>query len=216
MKNINKFQNECPAPVTASVGFRNDTNERTRSGSVIMEEWRDIKGYEGVYQASDLGRIRSLDKIRRKWNHQGKRDVDYLYKGRVLKSNICNIYLYVCLMHKGVKKSRSVHRLIAKTFVDNPNNKPNVNHIDFNHYNNSSNNLEWCTQYENIQHTKKHGRSRYANGEDQGKTRLTKEDVIKIRCMSKEGVSQGKIASMYKMSRSGICNIISKKSWKYV
>lgn len=97
------------------------------------EVWKDIKGYEGKYQASNLWRIRSLNYARRK-------------QIRVLKPGIEKTrgYLSVTLLNKGKQKTKPVHRLVALTFIPNPNNLPQVNHKDENKLNNCVDNLEWC------------------------------------------------------------------------
>lgn len=111
------------------------------------EEWRDIKGYEGLYQVSNLGRVKSLertsiDKIGRKQHT----------KERILKQLIrANGYLQVNLCNSSCKrKNFLVHRLVCEVFHENPENKPCVNHIDENKTNNVASNLEWCTHTENI------------------------------------------------------------------
>lgn len=115
-----------------------------------MEEiWKDITGYEGFYQASNLGRIRGLP--RTVYNTRG------LYIGKVsyinnnyniMKLSKMNKYGYmsVRLKKNGKGKTLSVHRLIAKTFIPNPSNLPCVNHKDENPSNNCVDNLEWCTR----------------------------------------------------------------------
>ena len=117
------------------------------------EIWKDIPNYEGIYQVSNLGRIRSLD-----------REITYangkvgLYKGRIMKLKMSK-YGYV-VFHFSVdnkKKAITVHRLVAETFIPNPGDKPCVNHIDCNRANNKVSNLEWCTYKENVQHAIKCG-----------------------------------------------------------
>lgn len=95
------------------------------------ELWKDIKGYEGLYQASNFGNIRLLNNNK------------HLKQGILSKG-----YLRVTLS----KKSFLSHRIIATTFIPNPDNKKCVNHIDGNKLNNNVNNLEWCTHSENMQH----------------------------------------------------------------
>lgn len=109
----------------------------------MQEEWRDIKGYEGYYQVSNLGKVRSVDRIT-KANQSGVRFV----KGKVIKSHTTTTskYQYVDLRKNGKRKHFSVHRLVAQAFVPNPDNFPQVNHINENIYDNRSENLEWCTQ----------------------------------------------------------------------
>lgn len=99
-----------------------------------MEEiWKDIEGYEGLYQVSNMGRVRSL-----------RRNI-------ILKSKIeRNGYERVRLCTNNIPKDYSVHRLVATAFISNPNNYPIVNHKDENRTNNCADNLEWCTQEYNV------------------------------------------------------------------
>ena len=105
-----------------------------------MEEWRDIKGYEGAYQVSSYGRIRSF-----KNNKVKVLKAQYHYKG----------YLFVTLLKNGTSKKYKVHRLVAQAFIPNPNNYPQVNHKDEVKDNNVVENLEWCTaSYNNTYNNK--------------------------------------------------------------
>lgn len=98
---------------------------------LIMEEWKDIEGYEGLYQVSSQGRIKSLDRN----TTNGK-----IRKFQTSKSG----YLSVTLSKNGVVKRQSVHRLVAEAFIPNPNNLPQINHKNEDKTNNSIENLEWC------------------------------------------------------------------------
>ena len=104
----------------------------------MKEEWRDIKGYEGKYQVSNLGRVKSL-----KDNHGNYRE-----KILDIKPNKKG-YLRIELSLYGKKKKFQVHRLVAQSFIPNPNNLPEVNHKDENKQNNCVYNLEWCTHQYN-------------------------------------------------------------------
>lgn len=102
-----------------------------------MEEvWKDIKGYEGLYQVSNMGRVKSLGRVDGS-NHR-------LYE-KILKLKKRNNYLGIDLHKNGELRTYSVHRLVAQAFIPNPNNLPQVNHIDENKINNQIDNLEWCT-----------------------------------------------------------------------
>ena len=95
------------------------------------EVWKDILGYEGHYQVSNLGRVKSIKFV----------------KEKILKLSRDNDgYLKVCLYKNGEMKTYKVHRLVAKVFISNPNNLPQINHKDEDKTNNSLENLEWCDQ----------------------------------------------------------------------
>lgn len=114
----------------------------------MKEEWRDIKGYEGYYQVSNLGRVKSLSRI-----VQHKRYGTYPVCGKALKpSKQRQGYLmaHVCINNR--KKGVLIHRLVASAFIPNPHDKKTVNHKDGDKANNHVSNLEWATQSENIIH----------------------------------------------------------------
>ena len=113
-----------------------------------QEEWRPVVGYEGLYEVSNLGRVRSLPRTMK--SRRGKEQGGYHLKGRVLKQHDTgNGYLAVP-MTKGVCKM--VHRLVLEAFVPNPDNKPCCDHIDANRKNNRVENLRWATYSENNSH----------------------------------------------------------------
>ena len=103
-----------------------------------MEEYRDIKGYEGIYQVSNYGRVKSLS--RKALNGR-------TVKERILKQNIGDVgYYNVTLCKDGNHQTFRVHRLVAEAFLPNNNNHPYINHKDENKLNNNVDNLEWCTE----------------------------------------------------------------------
>jgi len=110
-----------------------------------MEKWKDIKGYEGLYQVSNLGNVKSLDRII--WNGHTK----HLHKGRIMKPK-GNRYKDVILCKEGKSKKYYVHRLVAIEFISNTENKPQVNHINGIKEDNRIDNLEWVTASENGKH----------------------------------------------------------------
>ena len=110
-----------------------------------MEEWRDIQGYDGYYQVSNLGRVRSLDR------YLPFNGTISLKKGRILKQgNDGNGYKQVNLSKDGKTKMCRVHRLVAEAFIPNHEKLPCVNHIDEDKTNNNVDNLEFCTQKYNV------------------------------------------------------------------
>lgn len=116
-----------------------------------MEVFKDILGYEGLYQVSNLGRVKSLPK----GNGNGNRERFLKQEAITRKSQT---YLRVTMSKHGKTTRAFVHRLVAIAFMQNPDNKPFINHIDNNSENNCLENLEWCTQKENMQHSVKQGR----------------------------------------------------------
>jgi hypothetical protein len=118
----------------------------------MKEIWKDIKGYIGNYQVSNLGRIRSLN--RKSWNGTGW----FIKKGQIIKLQKSNSnYSCVLLWNNNKRKNFWVHKLVALHFIPNPEDKPEVNHKDGNKQNNNINNLEWCTRSENRSHAWKNG-----------------------------------------------------------
>jgi hypothetical protein len=126
------------SPYLPSIIYKGDDN-------INKEIWKDIKHYEGFYQVSNLGNVRSVPR---------NGTVKY-YK--ILKPNNVKGYYQVTLQKKGKKKIYKVHRLVAKTFIKNTYNKREVNHIDGNKLNNVVTNLEWVTSSENQIHAFKMG-----------------------------------------------------------
>lgn len=120
----------------------------------LKEVWTDIKDYEGLYQVSNYGRVKSLAKkiICRDGRERN-------YKERILKPyNCAGGYQVVALSKNGNRAQLLVHRLVAQNFLINPENKAEVNHIDFNPANNTLFNLEWTTRQENMRHSCEAGR----------------------------------------------------------
>ena len=119
----------------------------------MKEIWKEIKGYEGLYQVSNLGRVKSL---KRYVNHSS--NSKRIVNEKLLKPVVDNTKYYVVSLWKKNKHLRPhIHRLVAEAFIPNPQNKPHINHIDGNKLNNCINNLEWCTPRENVVHAYKTG-----------------------------------------------------------
>lgn len=135
-----------------------------------VEEWKDIEDYEGLYQVSTTGKVRSLDRI---VQDTTKERVQHI-KGRILKqTNNGNGYKLVFLSKNRKRKNKYVHRLVAEAFIDNPKQLREVNHKNLNKSDNSINNLEWISSVGNKRHflstpqgekkTLKCGHTRYLN-----------------------------------------------------
>lgn len=145
-----------------------------------MEIWKDISEYEGLYQVSNLGRVRSLERIIVNKNGEYQRYNEMLLKFDVmLSSNTKYHRVTLCKNHK--TKRFFVHRLVALMFIPNPSSKEYVNHIDNDGINNSIFNLEWCTHSENMLHAQKQGRL----FETQSRAGLVAGKLARVRTASK-------------------------------
>lgn len=112
-----------------------------------MEIWKDIKNYEGYYQISNLGNIKGLE--RKVDNHGGFKLMPEIIKKPFISKKG---YHSIQLRKLGSNKNFRIHRLVAQAFIPNPENKPEVNHLDTIKSNNFVENLEWCTNLENVEH----------------------------------------------------------------
>ena len=172
------------------------------------EVWKDIEGYEGYYQVSNCGRVKSLDRI----VTSGKTK-----KGMIIQG-ILDIggYVRVTLWKSCKPKKYMVHRLVAFAFLDNPNNLKMINHIDENKENNNVTNLEWCDCKYNINYGT---RTIRASGENTKNSKLKKEDVIRIRSVYKPKSKQfGAIAlaKEYGVTPTTIDKIVHYRGWNYI
>lgn len=120
-------------------------------GKIKCELWRDVVGYEGYYQVSNLGRVRSVDR----WVDVTEKGTTYrrFYPGRILaQGKHRGGYVFANLSVNQKRKERTIHRMVAEAFLSNPNNCGFVNHKDGDKKNNCVENLEWCTEQENMRH----------------------------------------------------------------
>lgn len=131
-------------------------------------KWLPIKNYEELYEISDTGEVRSVNRILKVTNRK-----DTLFRGRLIKQspNKSVLYMQVGLWKENKKMNYYVHRLVAETFIPNPDNLPEVNHIDGNRQNNHIENLEWVSRVGNVQHAINTGLKIYTN-------RLTEEEFL--------------------------------------
>lgn len=123
----------------------------------MIEQWKDVIEYEGLYQVSNMGRVKSLARFRS--TPIGK---DRWYSERILKAGThSNGYKFVSLRPIKTQTNWSVHRLVAEAFLPNPENKLTVNHKDSDRANNKLENLEWATYSENIHHARTQGNAKF-------------------------------------------------------
>jgi hypothetical protein len=113
----------------------------------MKEIWKPVKGYEGLYEVSNLGRVKSLERIvYRKSGKPHSRELEKIL-------GVTNNHYQGVTLHNGSGKSCAVHRLVAEHFIPNPDDKPHVNHINGVKHDNRAVNLEWCTPSENERHS---------------------------------------------------------------
>lgn len=184
-----------------------------------FEVWKDVIGYEGLYQVSNFGNIKSLDRIVNKPN-----GVSYLRKGKICTQSKSNLgYMTVGFTVNNKKVNKYVHRLVAEAFITNMNNYPQVNHIDCDKTNNRMYNLEWCTNSQNHTHASKNGLNKLHlhrvvySGEENGRSLLTKEQVLEIKQKYiPYKYSAKKLSKEYNVSESCITHILNNTSWKEI
>ena len=169
----------------------------------MQEMWESVNGYEGLYEVSNLGRVRSLKRA--------------TTRGIVLKQTMKHGYMNVCLSKDNKPSTKRVHRLVAEAFIANPMNKPVVNHIDGDKANNAASNLEWATNSENELHSyrvlgKKPSRP-WAGKPRKFARKLSDADAIAIiddKRPSRE------VAVEYGVSKQTILNIRRRKIYREV
>ena len=156
-----------------------------------MEEWRDVKGYEGIYQVSNEGRVKALERyVDNFWGTK-----QYV-RERILKSYPTKGYLTLSLSKNGVPKKFYVHRLVAEAFITNPNNYPQINHRDENTQNNKVENLEWCDSKYNMNYGTIKERCKLNQPKRKKVFQYTLDgDLVKIWCSSRECGKDGFIQS---------------------
>ena len=156
-----------------------------------METFVEINGYENKYYVSNYGNIKNSN-------------------GIVLKPYKINSgYYCIKLWLSNVSKSFLIHRLVAEYFIDNPNNNPNVDHIDSNRLNNHYSNLRWVTQLENIKNHKLTGNALV--GFKHPMSSVSKGDVENILNLFNSGIKRKEIYKLYSCCRQTIDNVINKK-----
>lgn len=171
------------------------------------ETWKDIRGYEGYYLISNLGRIKSLSK--KLFNGNGY----FISKEKILMPFLAGAgYEYITLCKKGNKNKYLIHRLVAIHFVCNPKGLKEVNHKDGNKRNNNHRNLEWCSRGYNLKHARDMGLNN-SIGVNNKMSKLDEQQVLEIR-ESKEKYSL--LSIKYNVSISVISDVINFKSYKDV
>lgn len=163
----------------------------------MLEIWKDIKNYENLYQISNFGRVKSFAK--------------HFHKEKILTPILANGYYQIGIRKNSIRKYLKIHRLIAEVFINNPYNKPCINHKDGNKLNNDIDNLEWVTHKENIRHAINIGLRLSWSGDKNPRNKLSKKDVDFIR---KSSINTKDLSIMFNVSDVNIYDIKSYKIWK--
>jgi hypothetical protein len=186
-------------------------------GDFKDEIWKDIPSFENYYQASNLGRLRSVDRTIVKIDKKTGKEISFGKKGRILTLNFHHSqYLMANLSKKGEQTSCSVHRLIAMTFIPNNKNHPIVNHKNGIKTDNNINNLEWMNNSENVKHAVDTGLLKNPSGEEHGSCKYTNEDILKMRDLYSNGKTQVEIGKIMNMPRARVWEIVHRKTWKHI
>ena len=164
-----------------------------------------IKGYEGLYSITKDGSV---------WSHPKRRSSK---QGIYLKPGVnTRGYKQVVLYKDNKHKNITIHRLIALTFINNPDNKLEVNHIDGNKLNNKIENLEWCTSSENHIHAYKNDNHKRMQGELHGASKLKEVDVLNIKKLIENGAGCRELGRAYSVCHSLISMIKNGKRWTHL
>jgi hypothetical protein len=178
-----------------------------------MEIWKSIKGYEGLYSVSSLGRVRSEARTVIKSNGHRCPVKEKLLSCFRLRAGG---YSGVLLHRDGEKKNAKVHRLVAEAFIPNPENKPQVNHKNGKRRDNIVENLEWCTNSENVLHGYRVLGSGDKKGTLNGRHVLEENDIREIRRLRKDGVMPTALSRQFGVSCSTIYDILNRKKWSHI
>lgn len=183
--------------------------ERTRGGGKYTERWLPVVGYEGLYEVSDLGRVKSMS---RKVKHPyGTRSI----KERLLNPTIANNgYPSVSLCRNNKSEFRTVHGLVLTAFDRKRHPKEDARHLDGNRINCTLANLKWGTREENAEDTLVHGRR--VRGETSPLSKLTTDQVLVIRDLLNAKVKQRVIAAKYGLTQQGISDIKNRRAWAWL
>lgn len=179
----------------------------------MQEEFINIMGFED-YKVSNMGRLLSYKRTKPIILKPRKKAVKI--KTGQYKKNQFLPYLSVALYANKNRSDLLVHRIVAKHFIDNPENKPQVNHKNGDVSDNRVENLEWVTSSENVIYSIKEFGRIESCGEDNNKSKLTETQVKEIRELYPIIKSQRKIAKLYNVTQTAIKNIVNNKTWKHI
>ena len=164
-----------------------------------IEVWKDVIGYENEYEVSNKGNVRRKIK-------------------NLSLNNSKHGYYNVSLSKNGYCETKLFHRLVAEAFIENLNNKEQVNHLDCNKLNNNVENLEWVTFEENIRHAVENERQRDQRGENNNMSKITEKDIVFIRQLLDDGITAYQIHKEYYpyLHQQTIYAIKQRRLWKHI
>jgi hypothetical protein len=174
----------------------------------VTEVWKDVSGFEGAYQVSNRGRVKSLERVVKSRWAKG-----CTYHEKMLSLKTKNRYCKVVLRLNGELKNALIHRLVAQAFIPNPKNLPEVNHIDGDTNNNAADNLEWCNASQNAHHALALGLRKSVKGDKHGKSKITEKQAREIKYSTE---SRKALAEKYGLTYSGIYQIQAGYRWKHI
>ena len=172
----------------------------------VVEKWKPVTNYGGIYEASTTGKIRSVDRVDCAGAKRRGKELSQCHDS--------DGYHVVGLSKDGITTQYKVHRLIAITFNGAPKEGQEVNHKDGKKSNNTYRNLEWVTSLENHQHAAKTGLK--ARGESSGRSVLTERIVIEIRKLHDQGMTASVIANRTGAGKSAVEHVIYRRVWRHV
>ena len=180
----------------------------------VRELWRDVVGYKGSYQVSNLGRVRSVNKIVNKGKEFGDGHRTALRRGRVLKTHVSSSgYLTVCLSDKDVPRTAMVHRLVATCFIKQKRkDQTDVNHKNGKKTDNRAVNLEWMSRSENCRHAIFTGLASPRKGENHPSSKINFAIAAKIRSLRKE-MSGAAIGRLLHVSTGTVTSVLRGERW---
>ena len=187
----------------------------------MTEIWKSIKGYEGIYEVSDAGRVKRLRREIECNTARTTTEYRIVIQEKILRpvkiGSSKEKYLSVGLRNKdGERKLKKIHRLVAEAFIPNPSNLPQIDHKDGNKNNNSASNLEWVTGEENYRRALQMGLA-CSKGARNGNAKLTEEQVKEIRRTyvgKSKTYGSNALSKKYGVHRSTIENIAKGNAWK--
>lgn len=192
------------------------TIEFSKIENLLGELWVDIVGFEGLYQISNLGRIKTLQRIKSICN-----EVDHVVSSEKILLPRKNRYGYLRISFfknpLGAKEF-TMHRLMAIHFIPNPENKPEVNHINGIKDDNRLENLEWCTAKENAVHARAFGLRENTYGEKSKKSKLTEFQVRLIKRIYRRygRFNMAKLSRKLNVSETTVSYVLKNKIWTHV